>query len=149
MIPAASLFSLCNGIALVAWVALCIALFVPAFRRWTWIGAGLVVPALLAMAYLGALAAGLAGGAAGGFGSIEEVRALFADDHALTAGWIHYLAFDLFVGTWIARGGVAAGQSPFLILPCLVLTFLVGPAGLLVALVIRLGTGRLALEDRA
>ena len=148
MIPAASLFSLCSTIALLGWIALAIALFAPRLRRATWIGTGLVLPAFLAVAYLGALAAGLAGGAKGGFDSIEAVRALFADDHALTAGWIHYLAFDLFVGTWIARTGTAAGLSPLLILPCLVLTFLFGPAGLLLALIIRLSTGTLALEDR-
>ena len=149
MIPAAHLFTLCNGVALAAWIALAAALFVPALRRWVWIGAGLGVPALLAVVYIGALATALAGGAEGGFGSIEEVRALFTDDHALTAGWIHYLAFDLFVGTWIARTGTAAGLSPLLILPCLVLTFLFGPAGLLLALIIRLSTGTLALEDRS
>ena len=38
----------------------------------------------------------------GGFGSIAEVRALFMSDPVLVAGWVHYLAFDLFIGTWIA-----------------------------------------------
>ncbi|WP_019903503.1 ABA4-like family protein [Methylobacterium sp. 77] len=149
MISAAGLFSLCNGLALVAWSAMAVALFVPSLRRTTWIGTGLVVPAFLAVAYIGALAAGLAGGATGGFDSIAAVRSLFANDHALTAGWIHYLAFDLFVGTWIARTGTVAGRSPLLILPCLVLTFLVGPAGLLLALVIGSSTGTLTLEDRS
>ncbi|MCC0806776.1 DUF4281 domain-containing protein [Methylobacterium sp. W2] len=149
MISAASLFSLCSSIALFGWIALAIALFAPRLRRATWIGTGLVLPALLAVAYIGALAAGLAGGAKGGFDSIEAVRSLFADDHALTAGWIHYLAFDLFVGACIARAGTGAGLSPLLILPCLVLTFLVGPAGLLLALVIGFSTGRLGLAARA
>lgn len=148
MLPAASLFSLCSTIALLGWIALAVALFAPRLRRATWIGTGLVLPALLAVAYIGALAAGLAGGAKGGFDSIAAVRSLFADDHALTAGWIHYLAFDLVVGTWIARAGTGAGLSPLLILPCLVLTFLVGPAGLLLALIIGLSTGRLGLEAR-
>ena len=149
MISASSLFSLCNTIALIGWIALAIALFAPRLRRATWIGTGLVVPALLAVAYIGALAAGLAGGAKGGFDSIEALRSLFADDHTLTAGWIHYLAFDLFVGTWIARSGIGAGLSPLLILPCLVLTFLIGPAGLLLALVIGFSTGKLGPEARS
>ena len=46
----------------------------------------------------------------GGFGSIAEVRALFANDSALAAGWLHYLAFDLFVGAWIAREGPGLGR---------------------------------------
>lgn len=149
MIPAPHLFSLCSTVALAAWIALALSLFVPASRRWTFAATGLAIPGVFAVLYIGALAAGLSGGASGGFGSIAQVRDLFRDDHALTAGWIHYLAFDLFVGTWIARNGSEAGLSPLLILPCLVLTFLVGPAGLLLALVIRLATGTLAREARA
>ena len=38
-----------------------------------------------------------------GFGSIGAVRAIFTSDAGLVAGWIHYLAFDLFVGIWIAQ----------------------------------------------
>jgi len=30
------------------------------------------------------------------------VRALFAHDHVLVAGWVHYLAFDLMVGALLA-----------------------------------------------
>ena len=148
MISAPTLFSTCNGIALAAWLALSLSLFVPTLRPWTWRITGLVLPALFAVAYLGALATGLSSGTSGGFTSIGGVRALFSDDHALTAGWIHYLAFDLFVGTWIARSGTDARQSPLLILPCLVLTFLAGPIGLLLALLIRLSTGTMAKEAR-
>src|SRR6267143_2127477 len=67
----------------------------------------------------------------GGFGSIEQVRALFSVDAALSAGWLHYLAFDLFVGSWIVEDGLARGINRFLLIPCLALTFLFGPAGLL------------------
>ena len=148
MISAPTLFSASNTIALAGWLALSLSVFVPAVRPWTWRITGLVLPALFAVAYLGALATGLSAGTGGGFTSIAEVRALFSDDHALTAGWIHYLAFDLFVGTWIARSGLDAGLSPLLILPCLVLTFLVGPVGLLLALLIRLSTGTLSREAR-
>ncbi|MBX9930098.1 MAG: DUF4281 domain-containing protein [Methylobacterium sp.] len=145
MVSAPALFSACNAIALAAWLVLALSLFVPRMRPWTFPLTGLVLPGLFALAYCGALAAGLGSGG-GGFGSIEEVRTLFANDHALTAGWIHYLAFDLFVGTWIARKFLAAGVPPFLILPCLALTFLVGPAGLLLALIVGLSTGRLNRE---
>jgi hypothetical protein len=66
-----------------------------------------------------------------------EVRALFAVDHALTAGWIHYLAFDLFVGTWIARRAGELGLPHLAVVPLLALTFLFGPAGLLAFFVLR------------
>ena len=78
----------------------------------------------------------------GGFGSIAQVRALFANDAALTAGWFHYLAFDLFVGTWIAPEGLAAGVLPIVLVLCLLLTFLFGPAGLLLFLALRLVAAR-------
>jgi hypothetical protein len=73
----------------------------------------------------------------GGYGSLSAVHALFQQPALLTAGWFHYLAFDLFVGTWIAREGERAGIAPLLLLPCFVLTFLFGPVGLLAFLALR------------
>ena len=49
---------------------------------------------------------------------------------------MHYLAFDLFIGTWIARQAADAGIHHLWVLPCLALTFLFGPAGLLTYAVI-------------
>ena len=140
--PPAALFGAANTLALAAWVGLALTLVVPRLRPQGWRATGVLLPALLAAAYVAALAAGVRGGAAGGFGSIGEVRALFANDWALAAGWVHYLAFDLVVGTWIARTGVAAGVPRLLLLPCLALTFLVGPAGLLAYLLLRAAVAR-------
>jgi hypothetical protein len=136
----ATLFRRANAFALLAWVGLALTLAAPRLRRWGWRVTGVLVPTLLAVGYVAALAAAVRGGAAGGFGSIAAVRALFANDWALAAGWVHYLAFDLAVGTWIARTGVAAGVPRLLLLPCLALTFLAGPAGLLAYLLLRLAT---------
>ena len=76
--------------------------------------------------------AGFAEAPNGGFGSVAQVRNLFASDAALVAGWLHYLAFDLFVGTWIVRTGLAERLPRLLLLICLPATFLFGPAGLLI-----------------
>ncbi len=65
------------------------------------------------------------------------MHALFQHPGLLTAGWFHYLAFDLFVGTWIAREGERVGIAPVLLIPCFVLTFLFGPVGLLAFLALR------------
>jgi hypothetical protein len=73
----------------------------------------------------------------GGFNSIGEVRALFLSDAGLLAGWIHYLAFDLFVGMWIAAEADRAGVSRILQAPLMVATFMFGPIGLLLYLVSR------------
>ena len=121
-------FSLGNALALACWVALALS---PPSRRWAsgvWLVTGRVVPLLLALAYLALL---LAHRGPGGFGSLAEVRQLFEQPGLLAAGWLHYLAFDLFVGTWIARRAATLGLHHAAVLPCLLLTFLFGPAGLL------------------
>jgi hypothetical protein len=62
---------------------------------------------------------------------MAEVRQLFERPGLLAAGWLHYLAFDLFVGTWIARDVAQRGLPHWAVLPCLALCFMFGPAGLL------------------
>ena len=112
----------------------------PAGGRWSSPGwrpvwaeriAGLAVPVLLAIAYTGLVLA-FWSRAPGGFGSLPEVMALFTMPEIALAGWIHYLAFDLFVGAWEVRTARREGIAFLLVLPCLVLTFLFGPAGFLV-----------------
>ena len=72
----------------------------------------------------------------GGFGSLDEVARLFETRELLLAGWLHYLAFDLFVGAWEVRRARAAAIPFPLVVPCLALTFLFGPAGLLAFLML-------------
>ncbi len=74
----------------------------------------------------------------GGFDSLANVRKLFMNDRALLAGWIHYLSFDLFIGTWEIENAKSLGISRWLVLPCQILTFLFGPIGLLLYFLIRL-----------
>jgi Domain of unknown function (DUF4281) len=143
------LFTLASTLALACWLALAASLFLRAMRRLTWRTTGVAVPAAFAVAYLVLLPLGFAEAPEGGFGSIAAVRALFASDAALTAGWLHYLAFDLFVGTFIARTGTESHVPPLLLLPCLALTFLFGPTGLLLFLVLRLVVPRVRRMERA
>jgi len=147
MIDPATAFKLAGLLAMAGWLALLIALFVKTARPIAWPAAQLAVPALLAIAYGLLLLAGADAFQEGGFGSIVEVRALFANDHALAAGWLHYLAFDLFVGAWISRDGAERGVPALLVLPCLPLTFLFGPLGLLLYFVLRLASGRHAVTE--
>jgi hypothetical protein len=69
------------------------------------------------VAYIWYIVPGMQGGE-GGFGSLADVMKLFAREEAVLAGWIHYLAFDLFVGTWEAEDGLGRGVSGFLLVPC-------------------------------
>lgn len=103
---------------MLCWIALSASLFVPLpIRSIIWIATAIVVPVALGIAYVVLLIKGFRDGTGGGFGSIIAVRQLFASDAALAAGWLHYLAFDLFVGMWIAREGVASAVSSLLIIP--------------------------------
>jgi hypothetical protein len=73
----------------------------------------------------------------GGFGTLDGVAALFSNKWLLLAGWIHYLAFDLFIGSWETRDAQSLGISHFIVIPCLVLTNMFGPAGLLLYFAVR------------
>jgi hypothetical protein len=137
MLTSAQIFSIANLVAMLCWVALAISLFASRMRGWIQRVTGLVVPGLFAIVYLVCIWKGFAATPGGGFGSLSEVRALFANDAALDAGWLHYLAFDLFVGTWIVRQGTLEGIHPLWLLLCLPVTFLLGPIGFLLFLIER------------
>lgn len=63
--------------------------------------------------------------------SPQTLGELFARPEGVTVGWVHFLAFDLFVGRWIWSDAVAQDRAPRLALG---LTFMAGPAGLLLYL---------------
>ena len=87
-----------------------------------------MVPVVFAALYA-ALIAGQWSGADGGFSSLPDVARLFANRWLLLAGWVHYLCFDLLTGAWEVQDARARGIPHLLVVPCLVLTFLFGPAG--------------------
>ena len=132
------LFSVCGALVLPGWLLL---VFLP---RWKWTArlvCPVVLPGLLAVVYLW-LAATTLGRTPGDFGSLAGVSQLFQNPRALLAGWIHYLAFDLFVGSWEVRDAQRVGLHHLLVVPCLVLTFLLGPVGLLLYFALRAGLRR-------
>jgi hypothetical protein len=134
------IFSLVNVIAMAAWLLLAV---LPR-RRWvTETVAGVVVPALLATVYI-AIVVTTWGESSGGFSSLAEVALLFRNPWMLLAGWTHYLAFDLLVGSWEVRDAGPRGLPHLLLLPCLALTFLFGPAGWLLYIALRTGHARYA-----
>ena len=91
--------------------------------------AATLVPLLLAAAYA-AIFPALYVGAPGGYGSIEELLALLnADRRIALVAWLHYLAFDLLVGSMIVREARSLGIAASWRVPALALTFLFGPAG--------------------
>lgn len=130
-----ALFQMTGPFALLGWLALVLSPLAPRLADRL---AGLAIPALFAVLYTALILAHWAD-APGGFDSLANVMALFTDPPVALAGWVHYLAFDLFVGAWITRTARAEGIPHLLILPCLALTFLFGPAGFLAFLILRAG----------
>ena len=128
-------FTYANNFAMTGWAALIAAMFIKSSRKAVMTYASLVAPGLLAIVYVYLLAT--AKGASGGFGSLAGVKSLFSVDQVMLAGWVHYLAFDLFVGAWITRDGLERGVWRPLLIPILITTLMIGPAGLLVYLAVR------------
>lgn len=130
---AEQIFSIANTLALIGWL---LVIVVP---RWKFTRLAVLsgaVPLLLSVAYLG-LVVFFFGSAEGGFDSLANVMKLFTNEWAMLAGWLHYLAFDLYVGSWEVRDAQRKGIPHFLVIPCLVLTFLLGPIGYLFYSILR------------
>jgi hypothetical protein len=130
--PLEQLFSAASMTAVVGWLLLVILPKSPIAR----IAAGIVIPLILSAGYL-ALIAMHFDGADGGFGSLADVATLFQKPELLLAGWIHYLAFDLFIGAWEVRDAQRNQIPHLVVIPCLVMTFMLGPIGLLFYFAIR------------
>ena len=81
--------------------------------------------------------------------SLEGVMLLFTSPHAVLAGWVHYLVFDLFVGAWQVRDARRREIHHALVIPCLALTLTLGPVGLALYLALRAGLRREWTLDEA
>lgn len=127
-----AVFSAASTVAMVSWLLLVVR------PRAVWVQrvTGLVVPLGFAVVYAAIIAVRFGRGT-GDFNSLAGVAALFSDPWTLLAGWIHYLAFDLLTGVWETRDAAARGLPHWMVVPCLVLTFLFGPAGWLLYMVVR------------
>jgi hypothetical protein len=138
-----NIFAFANSIALICWLCL----FVFYQKRWVYRVLFSVVFPVLALVYFYFILKGIGGDSQGGFDSLSNVKLLFSVDEAVLAGWIHYLIFDLFVGMWISQDADRKGVHRWMLLPCLLLTFLLGPVGLLLYFLIRSGFNRTLFQD--
>ena len=127
------LFSAAGMIAMVGWLLLLVS---PRMPYWSDRIAGVILPLVLSLGYV-ALLGIPAAASGGGFGTLADVMVLFSHEQAALAGWVHFLAFDLFIGAWACRRARHEGLSFWLVAPCLPLIFLFGPAGLLAFQTIR------------
>jgi hypothetical protein len=125
-------FSMASFLAMAGWLLLVI---LPKHHV-AQLVSGITIPLVLSAGYLFLIAQHF-NGAEGGFSSLADVRTLFTRDELLLAGWIHYLAFDLFIGAWETRDAQRNGLPHLVVIPCLLMTFLLGPIGLLFYFAIR------------
>ena len=135
---AEQIFSVCNGMAALGWVLLVF------FGRKKWAAplvTGALIPGLLGVVYLFLIAAHF-GESKGSFSSLGGVAQLFSNQWLLLGGWVHYLAFDLFIGNWQVRDAERLGIPHWWTIPNLLLTFWFGPIGLLLYFSIRVAKTR-------
>lgn len=127
-------FLLCNSIAMIGWIILIV---FPIWHSSDKFIIGVIVT-LFAVIYSYLIITNISDFDMESFSSLSGVTALFTNPVAVLIGWVHYLAFDLMAGIWIKKNSHKNNISHWLVIPCLLLTFMFGPVGLLLYLMIRL-----------
>lgn len=120
-----TIFSLANSFVLFGWILL---IFLPKWRHTQKVVLhGIIL--LLAVVYTILIIQGIRNFKPDSFSTLANVKALFQNDSAVAAGWLHYLAFDLFVGAYVVRRSIAGGISRWVYTLILPFTFMFGPIG--------------------
>jgi Domain of unknown function (DUF4281) len=129
-----TMFGIASKLAFLCWLAL---IFLPR-KPWLRTTIFFIVAFGLCLTYGGIAMTFFFRVEGGGFASIAQVQKLFSSEPVVLAGWIHYLAFDLFVGLWIAKHADLFGIPRIIQAIALLATFMFGPIGLLIYLAIKL-----------
>jgi hypothetical protein len=136
MLTPETAFQAANVLAIAGWLVLALGVVLNAKVLRVAI-AGRLVPLLLALAYASVLVTNWPGGDMEGFSSLAGIASLFSSPWLLVAGWLHYLAFDLFIGAWAAQDASERGAPRALLIPVLPAILFAGPIGLALWLVLR------------
>ncbi len=130
----AEVFSIANLTAMPMWILM---ILLPKWKITRFLIDYKIIPLLLSLLY--ALYIFLAIQISGwmDFGSLSSVMALFTEENAVLAGWVHYLAFDLLIGMWMLDQNKKLGINQLLMAPCLFGAFMFGPIGFLLFMIIR------------
>lgn len=139
-----TIFSWASLAAVAAWIGLAMAAATTPgrARNALLVAGGRVVPLALCALYVVLLASHWGAAPGGGFSTLSAVLALFAVPGKMLGGWVHFLAFDLFVGRWMVDDASSSGRSRWPLWPGLPATFLYGPAGVLLYLAARYAAAR-------
>lgn len=141
MTTAEIIFSILNTLVLPVWLLMLVA---PRWKVTQAIVFSYGVPLILGLAYVTIVILNPSSLAEADFSSLGGIKSLFknGDDWLISAGWYHYLAFDLFVGSWILKDAQEKGVRHFIIIPCLLFTFMLGPTGFVLYYITRLIFGK-------
>ncbi len=127
------LFTVANNAVLPAWILLAAA---PRWKVTTWLVHSAAFSLVIAALYAVVIVMGLGQGEGSMF-TLAGVQQLFANPLVALAGWLHYLAFDLFIGAWEVRNDRRLAIPHWQVIPCLFFTLMLGPVGLFLYFVVR------------
>jgi hypothetical protein len=131
------IFSLMSAVAMAGWLALAVA----PLSRERCIGVARIMALILAAGYLIQFLTITEEVPGAGFSTLAGVTALFSKAGNVMMGWTHFLAFDLFIGSWEVEDAGKRGVPHWLVLPCLFFTLMLGPIGLLLYMILRWAWG--------
>lgn len=131
-----AIFGYASNLTMLGWILL---IFIPYWKYTRPIVQYGVIPIILSALYAYLLFFDGGGGSMdfSAFGSLKGVVGLFSDPKNVLIGWVHYLAFDLWVGSWEVGDAVKRGINRWFLVPCLIFTFMLGPVGLLLYMILR------------
>ena len=127
-------FSIVNYLAMPMWLLMII---FPKWKVTRFLIDYKVIPLLLSLVYALYIYLAIQVNGWMDFGSLSSVMALFTEQNAVLAGWVHYLAFDLLVGMWMLDQNRELKIHQLIMVPCLLATFMMGPIGFLLFMGIR------------
>lgn len=124
------LYQYANMAVLLPWLMMILA------PNWKWtkfLISNYIFPVIIAILYLIGMVSCF-GIAEANFSTLEGISALFNIKEFALVGWLHYLAFDLFVGSWEYQDAVKRGIPHWALVISLIFTLMAGPIGLLIYL---------------
>jgi hypothetical protein len=141
-----ALFNIANLVALAGWIVLAMA----PLRRDLIVATARCIAVALAVTYTVLLVQAVASGGLGGdLTTLSGLTEGFSQPRAVLVGWVHYLAFDLWVGSWAIEDAGKRGVPHWAMLPVLFLTLMAGPVGLLTYLAARAALARRSATGNA
>ena len=69
---------------------------------------------------------------------IDEIINLFSNSSFLILFWVHFLAINLFCGSWIVKDSQKINISKIIVFFPLLLTYFIGPVGIFIYWIIRI-----------